>query len=684
MNKIIYIVLLLFILMINAIILKNYGNNLILLKSQTIIENFSELTDEEILNTDLNELLVILSKMQRNYNTLNKEQKIVYDKILKRLTNEQNKLKDDMKFLLKEIQTSNPLNSFNKPAYYKSCKDESIDIDTKIKLSRLTQKDVSMTCASICKKNPKCLSFDYDNNTKVCRFSSNCHKDSNYLSKPMTNIIYTKKGGKIPPASNYDIHLNKKMINIQKNNYDYNVPCRKNQIGKVITSCNREKASKECDNTPNCISWELHKSTKTCKLYSDCHTPMLSSDNNVLYNPNNTKRSPDANAWGTSPEVRKASNRGQLNSPQAWSARHKNTNQYYDITLDGKQSVAGIVTQGRQDTRQYVTKLKVSYFNNDKIERNSGIITLHKSRQTKNLRNELEFSVFNSPVDATKIRIRPLAWKNHPSLRIGILINKNNIKNYISGTLKKPNLLKVRGPPSIKHIPLRYDELINIYNENATDVLFNRAQKKKGKTAEIDFKTTRKRYLLDDHKGNRDARFGDNNLKSGDKEYSHHRIQTHLNKSRGIMRYGTDIVYITSGAGGRRLQSIAINGRFANHNYGHWERWRLYPPPGRKWGDPIYSGDIVYIRSYKWGLPGIENPHWWRPFLGCNYNDKLYRHTMLNNWKPLRWICGKGKNWLGCVDDDKRLKSNMYKATWERMIIKLHSSPAKAFTLDVI
>ena len=70
----------------------------------------------------------------------------------------------------------------------------------------------------MCKDNSKCLSFEYDNKKKTCKFSKSCHKDSNFIGRqPITNIIYTKKGGKQPAKSNYDIYKNKKLLNYKMN-----------------------------------------------------------------------------------------------------------------------------------------------------------------------------------------------------------------------------------------------------------------------------------------------------------------------------------------------------------------------------------------------------------------------------------------------------------------------------------
>lgn len=624
MNKIIHIIVLLSILSICYFIKNKYR----------IIENFNEfqLTDDEIFNASLDTLIKHLSLMQKNFYILNKEQKVVYDKILKRLDEEKKNLTNEFKLLLEEIKKSNPLNSFDGPAYYKTCKDVDINIESIVKLKDSSQKDLTMTCASICKDNSKCLSFEYDNINKQCRFSKSCHKDSNFVGgKKMGNIIYTKKGGKSPPELNYDIHLNKKMLNVKRFKSDLNVPCINNKVGPIIQNCNREKASKTCDKTPGCISWELHKPTKNCTLYSECHKPMVTSNNFTISNPPKKNRSPDSNAWGNNTISRTHHNRGELNSPRSWSARgaNKNGRYYYDIKLDKTDLITGVVTQGRKDRWQFIKKIKVSYFYNDKNEKPIGTFKLTAPRQTMKDRDELEYTLFKEPVQANIIRIRPLDWWVHPSFRIGLLINKNNIKNYETGTLKETNLLGISRPPRDNHIPLRYGERVYIYNEHPSDVRYNKSKKNI-----LDRKNTKKYYLYDDAR--RPARFDVRRhgnasimklIKGNWKRNGRH--------GGGVIKYG-DLIFIESQSTKKILQNDA-NGRFHNKNLRRWEKIFIENGPGSKGkrGSPIYSEDIIYLRTYKY------------------WSRSPYRLQNAYNKKNISYY------------------QNYNKGSWERMVIKL-------------
>lgn len=578
MNKLIYILILILILLVTYNIINKINKSKHLNET---IESFNEFsTDDDILSADLDSLLKHLSSMQKNFYMLNSEQRIIYNKILKRLEKEQNNLSNELKELLKKIQETNPLNSFNKPSYNKVCKEVDININDNVKLTDSTQKDLIMTCASICKDNSACLSFEYDDKNKSCRFSKSCHKDTNFIGgKPRHNMIYTKIGGKQPPELNYDIHLNHKLSNYKRFNDDLNLPCSNNKIGETIRNCSRELASKKCDETAGCISWELHKKNKTCNLYSKCHKEMVTKNNFRIYNPSNNSRSPDNNAYGRNNNQRKAHNRGQLNSPQAWSAKTPSINHSYEIILSTPTPIVGFITQGRKDSQQSITKLKVSFFNNDKNERHIGTFKLTVPRQTRADRDEYEYVIFNEPVILTKIKFIPLEWKNHPSFRVGLLVNINNINNYEVGTKKGTKLLGIERMPRNQHIPLQYGERVYIYHGNKSYL---------HEPSNSDALFTRNRH------GNRNIM----------KIYKAHNNRGRWGiAGRGTINYG-DTIFIEAQDTQRKLQRKGRNARFRNRNFGPSEKFIIESGPGSNvGGGPIYSGEVVYIKSHKDGNP---------------------------------------------------------------------------------
>jgi hypothetical protein len=244
-------------------------------------------------------------------------------------------------------------------------------------------------------------------------------------------------------------------------------------------------------------------------------------------------------------------------------------------------------------------------------------------------RDELEYTLFKEPVQANIIRIRPLDWWVHPSFRIGLLINKNNIKNYETGTLKETNLLGISRPPRDNHIPLRYGERVYIYNEHPSDVRYNKSKKNI-----LDRKNTKKYYLYDDAR--RRARFDVRRhgnasimklIKGNWKRNGRHGF--------GVIKYG-DLIFIESQSTKKILQNDA-NGRFHNKNLRRWEKIFIENGPGSKgrWGSPIYSEDIIYLRTYKY------------------WSRAPYRLQNAYNNKNISYY------------------QNYNKGSWERMVIKL-------------
>jgi len=579
MNKIIYIILLLLILLVLYFITTKLYKTSILNKQ---IENFNDLhlNDNKIFKADLDTLMKHLRKMKKNFNTLNKEQKIIYNKILKRLYEEKKTLGDEYDLLLKEIQETNPLNSFEAPAYYKSCNEVDINIDANVELTNSTPNDLTITCASMCKDNSKCLSFEYDNKKKTCKFSKSCHKDSNFIGRqPITNIIYTKKGGKQPAKSNYDIYKNKKLLNYKPFNDDINVPCDKNKIGETIGDCDTEKASQNCDDTPDCLSWELHKPSKTCNLYSKCHKPMLIRYNFKLINPPKQNRSPDNNAWGRNKKAKEAHNRGEINSPQAWSATSEKEGNYYEITLNNPTDIAGIITQGRKNSVESISKIKIKYFNNNNVEQSIGDFRLTVPRQTKKDQDDIEYTLFNEPVELTIIRFYILDWNNYPSFRVGLLQNLNNIKKYVVGTKKETSLLGIQRNPRDQHIPLQYGEDVRIYNGD--------------------------KFYLREENGNALFSKRTNPKLNRMKIYKAYSDSDKWGKDRGgTINYG-DFIFIQAQSNKKQLhindEGNNRNAQFLNNKYEKLEKFIIEKGPGSKGnhGTPIYSDDIIYIRSLK-------------------------------------------------------------------------------------
>eukprot|EP00960_Hanusia_phi_P062612 765213-Hanusia_phi.AAC.3 len=111
--------------------------------------------------------------------------------------------------------------------------------------------------------------------------------------------------------------------------------------------------------------------------------------------------------------------RGRLRSPQAWSSRYNQVGQWMQIDGGQVQGIAGVMTQGRHDMDQWVTlfEVEVSEDGDKWIEVECGrIFDGNSDRDSK------ELAVFLKPVIARFVRIYPLDWKGHMSMRAAILL----------------------------------------------------------------------------------------------------------------------------------------------------------------------------------------------------------------------------------------------------------------------
>ncbi|CAH1802618.1 unnamed protein product [Owenia fusiformis] len=101
----------------------------------------------------------------------------------------------------------------------------------------------------------------------------------------------------------------------------------------------------------------------------------------------------------------------------AWSSAIK-VNQWIQADLGKLMQVNGVVTQGRDGAYQWVTSYKVSY-----SEDGSSFKKIEKDgNQVFKGNNDRYTPVLNSfkPVQARYIRIHPVTWNEHPSLRFDV------------------------------------------------------------------------------------------------------------------------------------------------------------------------------------------------------------------------------------------------------------------------
>jgi len=110
--------------------------------------------------------------------------------------------------------------------------------------------------------------------------------------------------------------------------------------------------------------------------------------------------------------------RSMLDSPQAWCAMSDREGEWMQIDLGAVSSVAGVVVQGRGDgAEEWVTRLLVEH-GSRLLQPETSAGEFHASTDAGS-RVQL---LFPSPVQARYLRLTPLAWHNHISMRAGVLV----------------------------------------------------------------------------------------------------------------------------------------------------------------------------------------------------------------------------------------------------------------------
>ncbi|XP_011663055.2 uncharacterized protein LOC589087 [Strongylocentrotus purpuratus] len=106
----------------------------------------------------------------------------------------------------------------------------------------------------------------------------------------------------------------------------------------------------------------------------------------------------------------------------AWSARTNDVNQWLQVDLNSFYIITGVITQGRQDTDQWVTAFKVSSSDDgtnwniiQACDGNDKVFSGNTDRNSK------VTNTFDRPIVGRFLRIHPTTWNNHISMRLEIL-----------------------------------------------------------------------------------------------------------------------------------------------------------------------------------------------------------------------------------------------------------------------
>lgn len=115
-----------------------------------------------------------------------------------------------------------------------------------------------------------------------------------------------------------------------------------------------------------------------------------------------------------------------------WSAATNNTSQWMKVDLGTVQTVAKVATQGRYGAyAQWVTSYKISYSNDNVIWSYYGGTDLATATIfTANTdQNTIVTNSFSPSIEARYVRLHPVTWYNHISMRMEVYSQTGSIAN---------------------------------------------------------------------------------------------------------------------------------------------------------------------------------------------------------------------------------------------------------------
>lgn len=109
---------------------------------------------------------------------------------------------------------------------------------------------------------------------------------------------------------------------------------------------------------------------------------------------------------------------GRLNSAQGWTPS-STQEQWMQMDAGMTQSISGIVTQGRRDANEWVTKFTVKVSADGRTWRDVGCGRYYYANSDRNTKKK---TMFHHPVHARYIRIYPIEWSGGLSMRAGVMV----------------------------------------------------------------------------------------------------------------------------------------------------------------------------------------------------------------------------------------------------------------------
>lgn len=194
-----------------------------------------------------------------------------------------------------------------------------------------------------------------------------------------------------------------------------------NKLREDLKKSEEALLAEDSNSTEDKAAFEAKKKTMEDKIreINEEMRRLLTGGQWRVYNPDNSARSSRWGAWRHDYNH----NRGQLNSPQAWSAPSRARHHHYEIRLPNKNTpISGFWMQGRKDYYQYIRQVRVWYYNNNHWH----FLGYFNSRWNRSWgqRNWWHYTSFGKIIYADKLHFRPEHWHSYPSMRIGLRIKQ--------------------------------------------------------------------------------------------------------------------------------------------------------------------------------------------------------------------------------------------------------------------
>ena len=110
---------------------------------------------------------------------------------------------------------------------------------------------------------------------------------------------------------------------------------------------------------------------------------------------------------------------GRLDSHSAWSSRYNDKNQWFQMDAGSVTTIAGVLTQGRNDYWQWVSSFRIDISTNgEKWEQ----VECGRVFDGNHNRGSKVKTLFTQPLETRFVRIKPITWHGHISMRAGLLL----------------------------------------------------------------------------------------------------------------------------------------------------------------------------------------------------------------------------------------------------------------------